>query len=123
MFDSTEVCGSKSNGTEKLKKFGRLEEVLFAGYLKISFFLQVPGDVLRKTGETKEVNKKNKKKKLEKQTDPKNTMLSGICGKTRKFRQFLSYLVFSAIDPFTSKSYKMVALPHCYHGENMGPEE
>ena len=62
MFDSTEVCGSKSNGTEKLKKFGRLEEVLFAGYLKISFFLQVPGDVLRKTGETKEVNKKNKKK-------------------------------------------------------------
>ena len=61
MFDSTEVCGSKSNGTEKLKKFGRLEEVLFAGYLKISFFPRVPGDVLRKTGETKEVNKKKKK--------------------------------------------------------------
>ena len=60
MFDSTEVCGLKSNGTEKLKKFGRLEEVLFAGYLKISFFPQVPGDILRKTGETKEV-KKNKK--------------------------------------------------------------
>lgn len=68
MFDLTKICGSKSNGTGKLKNFGCLEEVLFAGYLKISFSPKVPEDILCKTEEAKEVNKT--KKKLEQKTDP-----------------------------------------------------
>ena len=63
MFDSTKICNSKSNGTGKLKNFSRLEEVLFAGYLKISFFPKVPEDILRKTEEAKEVNKKKTRTK------------------------------------------------------------
>ena len=94
MFDSTKICGSKSNGTERLKNFGRLEKVLFAGYLKISFFPKVAEDILRKTEETKEVNKQTK---LEIKTHLKNILCFPVSAteKTRNGSEaFLFYWCF-----------------------------